>query len=114
MNDTSNQRRAERKKICDMILVEDAISGLSLGRIGNLSSGGMMLICSQRLHDDALYQLRFALPIDENGNEAVLEVGVHEQWTEQAAIPGQFWSGLRIIDISGEAEKQLLTWLEQA
>ena len=114
MNDDSNQRRAERKKIRDMILVEDAISGLNLGRIGNLSSSGLMLISSQRLHDDALYQLRFALPDGDNGGDTMLEVGVHEQWTEQAAVPGQFWSGLRIIDIAPEAERHLLDWLEQA
>ena len=42
-----------------MILVENAISGLSMGRIGNLSRSGMMVICSQRLNDDALYQIRF-------------------------------------------------------
>ena len=42
MNDNGNQRRAERKNIRDMILVEDAIGGLSLGRIGNLSSSCLL------------------------------------------------------------------------
>lgn len=112
MNDDGNQRRAERKQIRDMILVENAISGTSFGRIGNLSRNGLMLICSERLVDDALYQLRFALPQDEDDNPPPLEVGVHEQWTEQAAVPGQFWSGLRIIDISPEAEAQLTEWLD--
>lgn len=113
MKDDGNQRRAERKKIREMILVEDAISGFSLGRIGNISSSGLMLICPHRLHDDALYQLRFTLPDQDDGEDATLEVGVHEQWSEQAAIPGQFWSGLRIIDIEPEAERRLVHWLEQ-
>ena len=112
MTDDGNQRRAERKQIRDMILVENAISGLSMGRIGNLSRSGMMVICSERLEDDALYQIRFVLPGSGNEDAPSIEVGVHEQWTEQAAVPGQFWSGLRIIDISPEADDLLTTWLE--
>ncbi|MGA7296794.1 MAG: PilZ domain-containing protein, partial [Rhodanobacteraceae bacterium] len=68
----------------------------------------------ERLRDDALYQIRFALPTIGNEDAPPIEVGVHEQWTEQAAVPGQFWSGLRIIDISPEADEQLATWLENA
>lgn len=112
MSDDANQRRAERKQIQNMILVENAMNSSSLGRIGNLSRSGLMLICPERLDDDALYQIRFALPTRENEDPPPIEVGVHEQWTEQAAIPGQFWSGLRIIDISPEAEKSLTEWLE--
>ncbi len=41
MSDDGNQRRAERKQIRDMILVENAISGLSLGRIGNTRSASL-------------------------------------------------------------------------
>lgn len=113
MSDDGNQRRAERKQIRDMIVVENAISDLGLGRIANLSRSGLMLICAERLDDDALYQIRFALPTREDDEPPPIEVGVHEQWTEQAAVPGQFWSGLRIIDISPEAEKSLAKWLEQ-
>lgn len=108
-----NLRRAARKNISDLIPVENAINEKMLGRIGNLSLNGLMLICSERLHTDAIYQIRFALPDGHDGEAMPMEVGVHEQWTEQTIGPGQFWSGMRIIDISAEDEARLTQWLEQ-
>ncbi|HET7662104.1 MAG TPA: PilZ domain-containing protein [Rhodanobacteraceae bacterium] len=108
-----NLRRAARKNISDPIPVENVISEKMLGRIGNLSLSGLMLICSERLCRDAIYQIRFALPDGHDGETVPMEVGVHEQWTEQTIGPGQFWSGMRIIDISTEDEARLARWLER-
>lgn len=108
----NEQRRAQRKSISGVVLVENSLNGAPLGRIGNLSSGGMMLIAPRRLHENALYQISFTLP-DSDGQAHALEIGVHEQWTSAAVTPGQFWIGLRIIDIS-EADQGLLNqWLKQ-
>lgn len=108
-----NLRRAERKNISGLIPVENTINEKMLGRIGNLSQSGLMLVCSERLHTDAIYQIRFALPDGHDGEAMPMEVGVHEQWTEQTISPGQFWSGMRIIDISTEDEARLTRWLER-
>jgi len=41
----------------------------------------------------------------------VIEAGLHEMWSEPAAVPGQFWAGLRIISLS-EADAAILNaWL---
>lgn len=109
MSDNENLRRSQRKKINNVVEVEDGIRERTIGRIGNLSRDGLMLICSERLVDDALYQLRFSLPGD--ADSTPLEIGVHEQWTEEATVPGQYWSGLRIIDIAPDAEVRLQRWL---
>ena len=55
-------RRARRRKAADMIQVSDAMTGEMVGRIGNLSESGLLLIASSSLENDALYQLRFTLP----------------------------------------------------
>lgn len=114
MSERGNLRRAERKKINETILVEDAIAERTPGWIGNISEGGLMLICSEELADDAIYQIRFTLPPDNGTVEPPMEIGVHEQWTEQAAISGQYWSGVRIIAISAEDDGRLRKWLAQA
>ncbi len=114
MNHASDMRRARRKSIDDVILVEDAIRNEALGRIGNISRSGLMLICSERLNDDALYQIRFSLPTPDGSDGPPMEVGVHEQWTEQASVPGQFWSGVRILSIRQEDEARLLDWLARS
>lgn len=110
MND--ERRSAPRKPASIPIEVMDSISGESIGRVGNLSRTGMMLICHRPLRDDALYQLRFQLP-DANGPGEEIEAGVHTMWTDQAATNGYQWSGLRIISISGAAAASLDRWLER-
>ncbi len=109
---TSEQRRATRKRALDPIEVTDALTGENLGHVGNLSRDGMMLIGRRQLNDDALYQVRFQLR-DRSGKPHVLEAGVHEQWSEPAAISGQYWAGLRMIALSDADAAVLAEWLEE-
>lgn len=108
---TSEQRRALRKSALDPVEVSDSMTGENLGRIGNLSRDGMMLIGRNKLNEDALYQVRFQLA-DGDGRMHTLEAGVHEMWSEPAAVPGQHWAGLRIIALSDADNTVLNAWLE--
>ncbi|MGH8114402.1 MAG: PilZ domain-containing protein [Rhodanobacteraceae bacterium] len=111
MND--ERRSAPRRPSTIPIEVIDSISGENIGRVGNLSRNGMMLICHRPLNDNSLYQLRFRLP-DLRGSRSEIETGVHTMWTEQAATNGFQWSGVRIISISAPAAKSLDHWLDQS
>jgi len=106
-------RRAKRKQAREAIEVFDTMTDLSIGRIGNLSETGMMMMASAPLVEDALYQLRFTL-----GGYALktrtLEIGVHQLWSDPSHVPGQFWSGFRFIDISPEDATHLHSWVEGA
>ncbi|MCX7515105.1 PilZ domain-containing protein [Frateuria hangzhouensis] len=104
-------RRAQRKPVNLAAQVTDAISGQHMGQLGNLSASGMLLIGSEAPRNEAIYQLRLPLPgLAET--PPTIEVGVQEQWHEEAATPGQVWAGYRIIAI-GEAEaEQLQRWLD--
>ncbi len=106
----ANKRRSERKSASGVIQVVNAITGETMGRIGNLSSSGLMLISQQALREDALYQLSFQLQHGD-GRARTMEIGVHEQWSEQAAVPGQYWAGFRIIDLSPDDASALQAWL---
>ncbi len=110
MND--ERRSAPRIPTSMPIEVIDSISGENIGRVGNLSRNGMMLICHRPLRNDALYQLRFRLP-DPQGPHEEIETGVHTMWTDQAATNGYQWSGLRITSISGTAAATLDHWLQR-
>lgn len=112
MNQTQEQRRSGRKLADGLILVTDAIRDEPIGRIGNLSPSGLMLIGPKSLRSDSLYQLRFQLP-SPDGRLHTVEIGMHEQWTEKAAVPGQHWSGLRFIDISEADAEALKHWLDR-
>lgn len=108
---TSNGRRARRRKVDTSVPVTDAIAGTPIGSIGNLSRTGLMLISSQPLHDDGIYQLSFALP-DAQGKMHTLEIGMQQQWSDTPATPGQYWTGLRFIDVSDDDDAMLESWLE--
>jgi hypothetical protein len=96
---SAEQRRSKRKFVDGVVHVTNAMTGVVIGRVGNLSIDGMMVIANSPVREDALFQLVFHLP-DTDGRPVPMEVGVHEQWTEPASAPGQYWAGFRIIDIA--------------
>jgi len=104
-------RRARRRKAPDTILVVDAMTERVVGRIGNLSETGMLLMAGTPLVDDALYQFRFSLPGDDGG-EATIEIGSHLLWMDQASAPGQAWAGFRFIGITEQQARPLRSWID--
>lgn len=106
---SAEERRSERIPLQERVLVTDRMTGQPLGRIGNLSQGGMMLIADEALTEDALFQLGF--PLGEAG--PMLDVGAQAMWVEAAQSPGSWWAGFRFIDIAEADQQRLDRWLEQ-
>lgn len=104
-------RRARRRKVSDTILVTDAMTDSVIGRIGNVSETGMLLIASAPLVEDALYQFRFHLH-DLRGREVPIELGAHLLWLDRASAPGQAWTGFRFIAIPADHAEQLRNWID--
>ncbi len=102
----SEARRMPRRPVSGIVDVVDTLTGERIGHLGNLSVGGMLLIAGVPMGDDALYQLRFALP-DDGGP---IEVGAHVLWQDTGGAPGQAWVGLRFIGLSAEATRRLRDW----
>ncbi len=105
---THESRRMPRRAVPGRIEVFDCMTDESVGHLGNVSVGGMLLVASAALAEDALYQLRFALP-DEDGSG--LEVGAHVLWRDQASAPGQSWVGLRFLALSPRTVQRLDAWV---
>ena len=110
MSNGSEYRRARRRKVEHSIDVLDTMTEQIVGHLSDLSETGMLLILHHPLMTDALYQMRFSLP-DDKGREHAIEVGAHELWSDQAAAPGQVWTGFRFIDISGEDLAFIRNWV---
>lgn len=104
-------RRARRRKASDTILVVDAMTERVIGRIGNLSETGMLLMAGPPLVDDALYQFRFSLPAPDGG-ETTIEIGSHLLWMDQASAPGQVWAGFRFIGMTDRQAGPLRSWID--
>lgn len=104
-------RRAKRRKVGYNIEVLDTMTGQAIGKLSNLSETGMLLILGQPLTSDALFQLRFSLP-DDTGHSRMVEVGAHELWSDEAAAPGQVWTGFRFIDVAPEDVAFIRGWVD--
>ena len=49
----AHKRKSVRKRVAQAMMVTDAFTGEGLGRIGNLSNDGMMLITPKALADSS-------------------------------------------------------------
>jgi hypothetical protein len=108
----SEFRRAKRRKVGYNVEILDLMTDEVVGRLSNLSETGMLIIARQRLHNDALYQFRLRLP-DATGVERTIDVGAHELWADDAAAPGQIWSGFRFIDIAPNDIAFVRDWVDE-
>ncbi|MCU0753770.1 MAG: PilZ domain-containing protein [Xanthomonadales bacterium] len=106
---SAEERRSERIPVREHLVVTDTMSDAPLGRIGNLSDGGMLLITETALPEEALFQLRF--PLGEGGPP--LDIGAQAMWVEAARTAGSWWVGFRIIDIAEADQQRLDAWLDE-
>ena len=102
-------RRMFRRDVAGKIDVIDTMTGNTMGQLGNLSVGGMLLIASVPLVEDALYQCRFELP--DSGEES-LDVGAHVLWIDEASAPGQSWAGVRFLGVDPDTTRRLRAWCQ--
>ena len=103
-------RRAKRRKVGNIDVV-DTMTSQVIGKLSNLSETGMLLILGEPVISDALFQLRFTLA-DKNGNSRSVDVGAHELWSDEAAAPGQVWTGFRFIDVGPEDVAFIREWVD--
>jgi hypothetical protein len=111
MTDYNEHRRAKRRKLGYSVEVIDTMTEQSIGRIANLSETGMLTVLNSPLMNDALYQLRIRLP-DNQGVERNMDIGAHELWSDEAAAPGQVWTGFRFIDVAPTDLEFIREWVE--
>ena len=103
-------RRARRRNVPKPVAVFDLMTEQVIGRVGNLSESGMLLVATEPVIDDALYQLRFHLR-DERGQDVPIDVGAHLVWSAAANTPGQAFAGLRFLTIDREPLERLRQWV---
>jgi c-di-GMP-binding flagellar brake protein YcgR len=102
-------RRSPRRKITENVMVSDTMTDEVVGRVGNISEGGMLLVANASLNEDALYQFRFRLP---GADEQDFDVGAHLLWLDRGTALGQSWAGFRFIAMTDEQREFLTHWIE--
>lgn len=108
-----SERRSVRKHVSESLQVIDFMTGTPLGRIGNLSIDGLMLISPRAVPERHVYQVQFPLP----GSSATaprLEVGIQSLWSEAASGDHSHWTGCQIISISPACQDLLDAWVARS
>jgi hypothetical protein len=106
----SKKQRAKRKLSPEVIIVINALSGASLGRIGNLSDGGAMIITNQPIPEGSVIQIQFMLH-DTAGCPRRIEAGIQCLWSAPAQSERGYWNGCQFVAM-GEVEEQLIShWI---
>ncbi len=96
------EKRKSPRKIADEVLeVSDQITGTLIGRVVNISAEGLMLLSQEPIVTGSVYQLEMELS-GSDGSIQQISFGAEAVWTTEASQPESFWTGFRIIDISGE------------
>jgi hypothetical protein len=101
------QRKHPRKVIEQDLSVTDVNSGNVLGRLVNLSVGGMMLYAGNRIANLSVFQVSFDLPDGEDAS-GPLQLGIECLWCSASDRPNGFWVGFHIIDIAEEHRERLV------
>ncbi len=102
-------RRARRRKAAGVILVTDTMTDRVVGRVGNLSETGLLMIASEPLVEDALYQFSFSLPGADDATP--VELGAHLLWADDATLAGSVWAGFRFIAATPALTRRLHDWV---
>lgn len=94
-------RGRNRVEVSEVIHVTDRQTGENLGQLVNISEEGFMLLGTQAVPEDNIFQLSLEFA-NESGNPGPIQIGVESLWCHASGDQAQFWSGFYIIDISDE------------
>ena len=108
---TTDTRRAPRRPVPEVIPVHDLMTEQTIGRLGNVSETGMLLLTGQNMPQDGLFQVNFSIT-DRSGARRPIDVGVHLLWKEAANAPDQWWAGFRFLTVSNEHLASLKQWID--
>lgn len=112
MSNSSSKRRSIRKRAAHAIMVSNSMTGDTLGRIGNLSLDGLMLIASKPIQEEHYFQVSFPLTTRAHAAHKV-EIGVQCLWAEQSRSANAHFAGFRIIDVADSDLPCLRQWVEE-
>ena len=100
-NSIQEMRGRNRVEVSEVIHVTDRQTGETLGQLVNISEEGFMLLGTQPVTEDNIFQLSLEFD-NESGNTSPIQIGVECLWCHASDDQTQFWSGYYIIDISDE------------
>ncbi len=99
-------RSQSRTDVSEIILVVDTQTGKTIGQLVNISEEGFMLLGTQPISENSIFQL--SLESDSSAPDArPILIGAENLWCHSSSDQTQFWAGFYIIDISDEDHERI-------
>lgn len=102
----SEMRRKVRVEVTGTVCVTDRLSSSRFGQLVNISEEGMMVLTSEPVAENTIFQLSLGF-CDDNGEAAPIDIGVECLWCHQGNNENQYWAGFYIIDISDRDQQRI-------
>ena len=103
------RRKYKRSRSPQLLPVIDVYADQSIGRLVDLSLGGMLMMAMQPIPTHRIFQLQVKLPEKFNGGD-IIEFGAESVWGDPPGHMGTCWAGFQVIDMS-EKNKDLVSEL---
>jgi len=107
----NERRRKTRQRLNSLTVVLDAVSGEVVGRIGNLTSEGLLLCSDRPLATGETFRLQIQLP-DEIAGRTRVDLEARSLWTQRAMDPTCYATGFEILHIS-DSDRNVIELLIQ-
>jgi hypothetical protein len=102
-----NRRGLTRHKLGVQVEVVNQITGVTLGVLVDIHLEGFMLMGSEQLKPEYLYQIKLRVDGPDGSLDECIELGIDCLWARAMAQENRFWAGCRIIDVSPDAREKL-------
>lgn len=96
---TQDQRRHERYEVTDVIEVLDVLAERTLGRLVDISEGGMLLSSDAPIPLNRIFQVTLSLPRAIPSTEPIC-VGIESLWHRESPGGCVHWTGFQLISVS--------------
>ena len=106
------QRKNPRHKLCDHPIVHDRILGMVIGRVLDLSTGGLRVITDKPIEKSTRIECRLQLPKEIDGETQVL-VDICCVWCRKNTLYGAFEAGFSFLNPS-ESDLRILHKFQKA
>lgn len=106
-----DKRRSPRIDTNQSIQIFDMLQASLMGNLVNISTGGLMLLTSQEIPINHVFQLEMTLQFSDGSNKTI-QFGAESLWSQNTSTPGHEWVGFHIIDISEENQQLLDRMIE--
>jgi hypothetical protein len=101
-----DNRKNPRKRVKEACYLIDTDSGISIGRVINLSLGGILVWCDQPVEDLTFFRCELALSCY-GAEPSVITFGARSMWCEQDVASDSWEVGFKFLSMS-ENDKEFL------